>query len=110
MATPGRIGVSSETPMDLGSVSKSIAALAMLQLVDAGNMALDDPAVEHLPEFKLDDPRASQITVRQLLSQTSGLPNPTVVPPAADLTQAVARSGDWQLSPHPGDRHACSNA
>src|SRR5699024_1869418 len=98
------------TPMVLGSVSKSITAFAVLQLVDAGKVALDDPVVEHLPEFELDDPRTSQITVRQLLSQTSGLPSPTIVPPAADLTQAVARLGDWQLGADPGERHAYSNA
>lgn len=106
----GEKRVSSDTPMGLGSVSKPVTAFAVLQLVDAGKMALDDPVVEHLPDFELDDPRDSQITVRQLLSQTSGLPNPTIVPPAADLAQAVARLGDWQLSADPGDRYAYSNA
>ncbi|HLR27478.1 MAG TPA: serine hydrolase domain-containing protein, partial [Ruania sp.] len=106
----GEKRATSDTPMVLGSVSKSITAFAVLQLVDAGKVALDDPVVEHLPEFELDDPRTSQITVRQLLSQTSGLPNPTIVPPAADLTQAVARLGDWQLGADPGERHAYSNA
>ena len=71
---------------------------------------MDDPVVEHLPKLELDDPRASEITVRHLLSHTSGLPSPTIVPPAADLTEAVARLGDWQLRADPGERHAYSNA
>ena|SRR5699024_5533691 len=72
----GEKRVSSDTPMDLGSVSKPVTAFAVLQLVDAGKMGLDDPVVEHLPDFKLDDPRDSQITVRQLLSQRRGLAMP----------------------------------
>lgn len=45
----------------------------MLQLVDAGRVSLDDSVAEHLPEFRPADPRGADITVRQLLDQTSGL-------------------------------------
>ena len=57
----------------IASLSKSFTALAVMQLVDAGLLDLDDPVQEHLPEFQLADPRADQITVRQLLDHTSGL-------------------------------------
>ena len=57
----------------IASLSKSFTSLAVLQLVDAGQLSLDDPVVTHLPEFRLADPRGADITVRQLLDQTSGL-------------------------------------
>ncbi|HLR96820.1 MAG TPA: serine hydrolase domain-containing protein [Jiangellaceae bacterium] len=106
----GEESVTPRTPMDLGSISKSITAVAVLQLVDSGDVALDDPVVEHLPAFEVDDPRASEITVRHLLSHTSGLPNPMIVPPADDLTDAAQRLHDWQLDADPGERYAYGNA
>ena len=44
-------------------------------LVEAGQIELDQPVRRYLPEFTLSDPDvAAQITVRELLNQTSGLP------------------------------------
>lgn len=58
----------------LASVSKSFTALAVIQLVEAGQIDLDLPLQTYLPEFTLADPAAAgQITVRHLLNQTSGL-------------------------------------
>ena len=57
----------------IASLSKSFTALAVMQLVDDGLLGLDDPVQEHLPEFQLSDPRAGQVTVRELLDHTSGL-------------------------------------
>ncbi len=65
-----------QTPFYLGSVSKSFTALAIMQLAEAGKIDLDAPAQRYLPWFRLADPTASQqITVRQLLDHTSGIPN-----------------------------------
>jgi CubicO group peptidase (beta-lactamase class C family) len=68
----------------IASLSKSFTALAVMQLVDAGLLGLDDPVMEHLPEFAMADPRAGQVTVRQLLDHTSGITD-AVVP---DLSRA----------------------
>jgi CubicO group peptidase (beta-lactamase class C family) len=58
----------------LASVSKSFTALAVMQLVEARQIDLDLPVQTYLPGFTLADPAAaSQITVRHLLNQTSGL-------------------------------------
>ncbi|MHA6800864.1 serine hydrolase domain-containing protein [Bounagaea algeriensis] len=57
----------------IGSISKTMLSTVLLQLVDEGEIALDRPAVEHLPQFDLD-PR---ITVRMLLQHTSGIFNYT---------------------------------
>ena len=99
-----------DTPLAVGSVSKTVTAFAVLQLVDDAMFALDDPVVSHLPEFAVDDPRAEAITVRQLLSHTSGLPNPAIVPPADTIAETVDRLGDWQLASDPGTKYLYSNA
>lgn len=67
--------VTPQTIFDLASCSKSFTALAILTLWHNGLIDLDKPLVFYLPEFRLADEEApSQITVRQLLLQTSGLP------------------------------------
>jgi CubicO group peptidase (beta-lactamase class C family) len=64
-----------QTPFFIGSLTKSITALAVMQLVKAGKIALDAPVQRYLPWFCVADSQASsQMTVRHLLNQTSGLP------------------------------------
>jgi CubicO group peptidase (beta-lactamase class C family) len=71
---PGGAAITSQTPFILGSTSKSFTALAVMQLVEAGSVELDAPVQRYLPWFAVADAQASaQITVRQLLNQTSGL-------------------------------------
>jgi CubicO group peptidase (beta-lactamase class C family) len=71
---PGGPVITSQTPFILGSTSKSFTALAVMQLVEAGRIELDAPVQRYLPWFAVADSQASaQITVRQLLNQTSGL-------------------------------------
>ncbi len=66
--------MSPQTPFMLASVSKSFTALATMQLVEEGRVNLDDPVQKYLDWFHVADEQASaQITVRQLLNQTSGL-------------------------------------
>ena len=63
-----------QTPFFIGSLTKSITALAVMQLVEAGKVELDAPVQRYLPWFRVADPQASaQMTVRHLLNQTSGL-------------------------------------
>ena len=64
----------SETPFVIGSLSKSLTALAVLRLVDAGRLDLDAPVTRYLPGFRTATTDPTPITVRQLLDQTSGLP------------------------------------
>jgi CubicO group peptidase (beta-lactamase class C family) len=75
IAGPGGPAVTPQTPFIIGSLSKSFTALAVMQLVESGQINLDAPVTKYLPWFRTADPAASaQITVRQLLHQTSGLP------------------------------------
>ncbi len=55
----------------LGSMSKSFTALAVMQLVERGQIRLDSPAITYLPWFHTADANASaQISVRHLLNHT----------------------------------------
>ncbi|MEJ2352668.1 MAG: serine hydrolase [Anaerolineales bacterium] len=74
-ARPGGEAPTSQTPLFIGSLTKSFTAMAVMQLVEAGKVELDAPIQRYLPWFRVADPRASaQMTVRHLLNQTSGLP------------------------------------
>jgi CubicO group peptidase (beta-lactamase class C family) len=74
-ARPGGGAPMTQTPFFIGSVGKSITALAVMQLVEAGEVELDAPVQRYLPWFRVADPEASaRMTVRHLLNQTSGLP------------------------------------
>ena len=57
------------------SVSKPFVATAIVQLVERGQIGLDDLVTEHLPYFELNDRRYRQITIRQMLDHTSGMPD-----------------------------------
>jgi CubicO group peptidase (beta-lactamase class C family) len=67
-----------QTPFIIGSVSKSLTALAVMQLVEANKIELDAGVQRYLPWFRVTDKQASaEITVRDLLNHTSGLPTKT---------------------------------
>jgi len=75
---PSGRAVTPQTPFIIGSLSKSFTALAMMQLVETGQVELDAPVQRYLPWFRVADEQASaQITVRHLLNQTGGLSNKT---------------------------------
>ena len=58
----------------IASVSKMYSSLAVMQLVDEGKVELDAPVTKYLPDFKMDDERYKDITVRMLMNHTSGIP------------------------------------
>ncbi|CQD14554.1 lipoprotein [Mycobacterium lentiflavum] len=64
--------LTSETLFDIASVSKQFTASALLLLVDAGRLTLDDPLSQHLPELPA---WAGTVNVGQLMHQTSGIPD-----------------------------------
>ena len=64
------------TAYRIASISKLFTATAILQLRDAGKLQLDDPVAKWLPEFAPAhvDAASPVITIRHLLTHTSGLP------------------------------------
>lgn len=57
----------------IASVSKMYSALAIMQLVDEGKIELDAPVTKYLPDFRMNDERYKDITVRMLMNHTSGI-------------------------------------
>ncbi len=108
--------VTPQTPFIIGSITKSFTALAVLQLVDSGQVELDAPVQRYIPWFRVADPHASsQITVRQLINQTSGLPmirEPQMWTDFDDkaLERAVRLLENANLNAAPGEAFAYSNA
>lgn len=99
-------GVTPDTPFMVGSLSKSFTALAIMQQVDQGTIALDDPVTRHIPWFRTAGP-AAVITVRQLLNQTSGLPTSAgtadLNSPELTLEQRVRAVRNVRLAGTPGE-------
>ena len=65
-----------DTIFDIASLTKSLAtATAVMQLYEHGEVQFDDPVQKYLPEFNTaNDPRRALVTVRLLLTHTSGEP------------------------------------
>lgn len=59
----------------LASVTKPFVATAIMQLVEQGKIDLDAPIIKYLPYFVMKDDRYKTITVRQMLTHTSGMPD-----------------------------------
>ncbi|RSD16622.1 serine hydrolase [Amycolatopsis eburnea] len=98
--------VTAASRLPIASVSKSMTAFAVLQLVEAGRLALDEPVTRYLPDFRLADPRGTRITVRMLLDQTSGMadsafPDLKLAQPRT-LAEAVTRLREAPLASEPG--------
>jgi CubicO group peptidase (beta-lactamase class C family) len=67
--------VTASSLFHLASISKTFVATAVIQLVERGKLELDAPLFTYLPDFIVDDERYRQITVRQMLNHTSGMPD-----------------------------------
>lgn len=72
-----QVPVTEKSVFRIASMTKSFVAAAILQLRDAGKLRLDDPVEQYIPAFKqqpvpTDD--APAVTIRQLLTHTSGMP------------------------------------
>ena len=59
---------SSEMRYSVGSISKQFTATAILMLAEQGKLSLDDPVAKYIPDLT----RANEVTIRELLSHTSG--------------------------------------
>ncbi|MEA2697202.1 MAG: hypothetical protein QOI66_1473 [Myxococcales bacterium] len=76
-AVGGTIPPDADTLYRIGSVTKTFTSAAILKLRDEGKLSLDDPAVRYLPELgavKYPTPDSPPITLRHLLTHSSGLP------------------------------------
>lgn len=75
-----------DTVFLLASITKPMTAVAVMKLVDRGEVRLQDPVQRYLPEFAGGD--RARVTVRHLLTHTSGLPD--MLPENDDLRRRHA--------------------
>ncbi|HEX4226027.1 MAG TPA: serine hydrolase [Pseudonocardiaceae bacterium] len=68
------VTTTTDSLFQIGSITKVWTTTLIMQLVDEGRLDLDAPVVDVLPELRLPDPEtAKQLTVRHLLTHTSGI-------------------------------------
>jgi len=105
--------VTIDTVLHIGSITKVFNAVLIMQLVDEGKIALNDPVVRHLPGLRLRDTEAlKNITCAMLVNHTSGI-NCSMLPDHGPdqerIEDAIARCADLgQLHP-PGDATSYCN-
>lgn len=92
----------------VASISKPITTLAVMRLVDQGRLRLDDPVAKYLPGFTGDF--RARITIRNLLTHTSGLPdNIALRRRHAPLTDFAAEALQTPLLFAPGTQQSYSS-
>lgn len=100
--------VTPRTAFHLASVTKTMTAAGVMRLVEKKRIALDDPYIRHVPEFRLDDGRAAAITVRHLLTHTAAIPDNDFLDwerpedDEAALARHIERQADKSLCADPG--------
>jgi CubicO group peptidase (beta-lactamase class C family) len=72
MAGPGSAPITADAGFNIGSATKMFTAVAVGQLVEAGKIGFDDPIGRHVPGLTAE---AAAVTLRQLLTHSSGLPD-----------------------------------
>ena len=105
-----------DTKFNLGSMNKMFTSVAIMQLVDNGNIKLDDPISEYVDESWLPAEITKKVTIHHLLTHTSGLGsyfNNTYWNGSRELYRTVEDfkplvNGDT-LTFEPGDRFQYSN-
>lgn len=116
-----RVPVDDDTIFHWASITKTLTGIAVLQLRDRGLIALDDPAVRHLPELaRVHNPHGpvSQVTIRHLLAHSAGFRSATwpwggdkpwhpFEPPGWAQVEAMLPYTDVQFAP--GSRYGYSN-
>jgi len=107
-----KVPARSEMRYSIGSISKQFTATAILMLAEEGKLSLDDPVSRFLPHLT----RSSQVTIRQLLSHTSGYqdywPQDYVMPMMLERTTAQKILELWARKPldfDPGTKWQYSN-
>ena len=107
----------------IASMTKSFTAAAFMMLVDEGRVKIDDPVEKYLPEFKnqmvadKDDPKklhppAHPITIKEVLSHTSGLilAGDKSLKRTNSLKDDVAQFGAAPLRQEPGTKFEYNNS
>ncbi|MEY3175578.1 MAG: Esterase EstB [Planctomycetota bacterium] len=113
-ATGGQADMAAGRPMQqdtifrVASLSKTLTATALLQLIAAGRCGIDDPVAMHLPAFRqpklADGSPAREPTIREILTHTAGLANSSGLEGDRTLEQEVDAIARRPLQFPPGSR------
>ncbi|MGI9205364.1 MAG: serine hydrolase domain-containing protein, partial [Woeseiaceae bacterium] len=111
---PDRVA-DSETTYRIGSVSKLFTDIVVMQMVEKGILDLDEPVTAYLPDFKPQNDFDEPITLRLLMSHSSGLIREPPIgnyfdASAPTLTETVASLNRTGLVYKPGSKVQYSNA
>jgi CubicO group peptidase (beta-lactamase class C family) len=108
-----RVPASANTIYRLASVTKQFTAAAILHLAEEGELSLDDQISDYLPDYPSPGRR---ITIRELLSHTSGLSDVAVIPILEEgggvgytRDRIIGLVGSQPLDFEPGTGHSYSN-
>lgn len=110
--------VTSKTPFAIGSISKSLTALAIVKLIEDKKIKLEDPVQRYLPWFKLKNPQiSSTITIQHLLTHTSGINtyeglalSDKQSKSSTALKENVMKLSNVKVTAPPGEKYQYSNA
>ncbi|HMR91440.1 MAG TPA: serine hydrolase domain-containing protein [Chitinophagaceae bacterium] len=107
--------ITSQTSFNLGSISKTVVAYAILQLAQQNKLSLQDDLLKFFPEFKNRD-IARKVKIFHLLTHTSGLPDSRRVQEEHDFYLTAKDAENWapllqtaQLEFEPGTKYKYSN-
>lgn len=101
-----------QTKFRIASLTKQFTAMAILQLQEKGMLNVKDPLNKLVPDY----PNSNKITIHQLLTHTSGIPNFTVATDSKarlypfKLEKTIEKVKDLPLSFSPGEKFEYSNA
>ena len=110
-----KIRATEKTVYRVGSVSKLFTDIAVMQLVESGDLNLDDTVQTYLPEFQPTNPFGGDISLGQLMTHRSGLVRESPVgnyfdPTEPSLAETVASLNQTSLVYKPGTKTKYSNA
>jgi CubicO group peptidase (beta-lactamase class C family)/D-alanyl-D-alanine dipeptidase len=114
-ATNPKLAADGDTTYRIGSVSKLFTDIVVMQMVDREILDLDAPVTHYLPEFAPDNPFDEPITLRSLMSHSSGLVREPPAgnyfdPGAQSLADTVLSLNETELVYAPGSKVQYSNA
>lgn len=109
-----QVAMKTNMVFEIGSITKQFTAVAILQLMEQGKLQLNDPITKYLTDYPT---HGKTITVHQLLTHTSGIPNYTNMPEWANVwrkelspAETLNLFKDHSLDFEPGSKFNYSNS